>query len=77
MYNFCHHVEQMFRFHGPIAYHNHVCLLGQFFTVWRISVSIGFNTPASLIAFIESSLTKKFDIKIKAHVLRSVKLLYV
>ena len=39
-------------------------------TVWRISVSIEFNTPASFIAFIESSLTRKFDIKIKAHVLR-------
>ena len=42
-----------------------------FITVWRISVSIEFNTPASFIAFIESSLTRKFDIKIKAHVLRS------
>ena len=40
-----------------------------FITVWRISVSIGFNTPASLIAFIETSLTRQFDIKIKAHVL--------
>ena len=34
-------------------------------------MSIEFNTPASFIAFIESSLTRKFDIKIKAHVLRS------
>ena len=42
-----------------------------YITVWRISVSIEFNTPASFIAFIESSLTRKFDIKNKAHVLRS------
>ena len=42
-----------------------------FITVWRISVSIEFKTPASFIAFIESSLTRKFDIKIKAHVLQS------
>ena len=42
-----------------------------FITVWRTSVSIEFNTPASFIAFIESSLRRKFDIKIKAHVLRS------
>ena len=42
-----------------------------FITVWRISASIEFNKPASFIAFIESSLTRKFDIKIKAHVLRS------
>ena len=42
-----------------------------FITVWRISACIEFNKPASFIAFIESSLTRKFDIKIKAHVLRS------
>ena len=42
-----------------------------FITVWRISVSIELNTPASFLAFVESSLTRKFDIKIKAHVLRS------
>ena len=48
-----------------------------FITVWRISVSIEFNTPASFIAFIESSLTGKFDIKIKAHVLRSEILIFI
>ena len=42
-----------------------------FITDWRISACIEFNKPASFIAFIESSLTRKFDIKIKAHVLRS------
>ena len=42
-----------------------------FITVWRVSACIEFNKPASFIAFIESSLTRKFDIKIKAHVLRS------
>ena len=35
IYQFCHHVEQMFWFHGPNAYwtyaHNRVCLLGQFY----------------------------------------------
>ena len=42
-----------------------------FITVWRISACIEFNKPASFIAFIESSATRKFDIKIEAHVLRS------
>ena len=69
----------MFWFHGPIAYCS--VLTGptsmtafvywvSFITVWRIGVSIEFNTPASFLAFIESSLTRQFDIKIKAHVLR-------
>ena len=37
MNHFCHYVEQMFWFHGPIAYWiyghtcNRACLLGQFF----------------------------------------------
>ena len=42
-----------------------------FITVWRISESIEFNSLPVLFAFIESSLTRKFDIKIKAHDLRS------
>ena len=45
--------------------------LVNFITVWRISSCTEFNKAASFIAFIESSLTRKFDIKIKAHVLRS------
>ena len=47
-----------------------------FITVWRISACIEFNKPASFITFIESLLTRKFDIKIKAHV-PEVKLIYV
>ena len=73
MNHFCHHVERMFWFHrliGPTSITAFVYWVS-FITVWRVSVSIEFSNPASFIAFIESSLTRKLDIKIKAHTLRN------